>query len=160
MTRENNVSVVTAHSLGGPWCCEQSSVPFSFLPTLISRRVYACMCADFFAPDGNDPEAFQRAGILDGDTPIVISHASFLTAEGAQLLRSTNQYISITPESEMHYGHGQPTGHLIQDQASIGVDTHFTYSTDILTQVSILLYIFICLHGPFLPAPGVYNLSR
>ncbi len=86
------------------------------------------------APDGNDPEAFEEAGILNGSTPIVISHASFLTAKGAQLLRSTNQYISITPESEMHYGHGQPTGHLIQDQASIGVDTHFTYSTDILTQ--------------------------
>ena len=84
--------------------------------------------------DGNDPEAFQRAGVLNSSTSVVISHASFLTAEGAQLLRSTNQYISITPESEMHYGHGQPTGHLVQDQASIGVDTHFAYSTDILTQ--------------------------
>lgn len=98
--------------------------------------VGASMLADLRDQDGNDPEAFQRAGILDSDTPVVISHASFLTAKGAQMLRTTNQYISITPESEMHYGHGQPTGHLIQDQASIGVDTHFTYSTDILTQVS------------------------
>lgn len=34
----------------------------------------------------------------------------------------------------MHYGHTHPHSHLILDQASIGVDTHFTYSTDILTQ--------------------------
>ena len=77
--------------------------------------------------------------MLNSSTSVVISHASFLTAEGAQLLRSTNQYISITPESEMHYGHGQPTGHMVQDQASIGIDTHFAYSTDILTQARLWL---------------------
>ncbi|RYP62625.1 hypothetical protein DL769_007231 [Monosporascus sp. CRB-8-3] len=109
LIRENNVSVVTAHGLGGPWCI------------------------------GNLPEAFQSAGILNSSTPIVISHASFLTAEGAQLLRSTNQYISMTPESEMHYGHGHPTSYLIQDQAALGIDTHFTFSSDVLTQARIWL---------------------
>ncbi|RYO92517.1 hypothetical protein DL766_003218 [Monosporascus sp. MC13-8B] len=109
LTQENNVSVMTAHGLGGPWCF------------------------------GNLPEAFQTAGILNSSTPIVISHASFLTAEGAQLLRSTNQYISITPESEMHYGHGHPTSYLIQDQAALGIDTHFTFSSDVLTQARIWL---------------------
>lgn len=55
------------------------------------------------------------------------------------LLRSTNKHISITPESEMHYGHLHPTSHLIMDQASLGVDTHFTFSSDILTQARIWL---------------------
>ena len=72
-------------------------------------------------------------------TPIVFSHASFLTATGAHLLRTTNQYISITPESEFHYGHTHPHSHLIQDQASLGVDTHFTFSADILTQARLWL---------------------
>lgn len=39
----------------------------------------------------------------------------------------------------MHYGHLHPTNHLILDQASLGVDTHFTFSTDILTQARIWL---------------------
>lgn len=39
----------------------------------------------------------------------------------------------------MHYGHLHPTSHLILDQASLGVDTHFTFSTDILTQARLWL---------------------
>ena len=39
----------------------------------------------------------------------------------------------------MHYGHTHPHSHLIQDQASLGVDTHFTFSSDILTQARIWL---------------------
>lgn len=39
----------------------------------------------------------------------------------------------------MHYGHGHHVSHLIQDQASLGIDTHFTYSGDILTQARIWL---------------------
>ena len=54
-------------------------------------------------------------------------------------MRATNKYISITPESEMHYGHLHPTSHLIADQAALGVDTHFTFSTDILTQARLWL---------------------
>jgi cytosine/adenosine deaminase-related metal-dependent hydrolase len=88
---------------------------------------------------GNTPEDLNRAGILNSSIPVVISHAAFLTARGARLLRSTNQHISITAESEMHYGHGHPSSHLILDQASLGVDTHFTFSSDILTQARIWL---------------------
>lgn len=62
-----------------------------------------------------------------------------MTTPSAELLRQTNQYVSITPESEMHYGHDHPISHLLQDQASLGVDTHFTYSSDILTQARIWL---------------------
>jgi len=69
----------------------------------------------------------------------VISHASFLTATDAQILRSTNQYISTTPESESHYGHLHQDSHLIADQQALGVDTHFTFSGDILTQARLWL---------------------
>ena len=53
---------------------------------------------------GNTPEDLYAIGILNTSIPIVFSHASFITARGAQLLRQTNQHISITAESEMHYG--------------------------------------------------------
>ncbi|KAI0852735.1 Metallo-dependent hydrolase [Daldinia vernicosa] len=106
---ESKVKVLTTHDVEGPW------------------------------PLYNTPEVLQRVGILNKSIPIVISHGSQVTANSAQLLRQTNQYISITAESEMHYGHLHPTSHLILDQASLGVDTHFTFSTDILTQSRIWL---------------------
>lgn len=53
--------------------------------------------------------------------------------------RERNIHISITPESEFHYGHGQTTGHLIADQASLGVDTNWTFSGDLLTQARLWL---------------------
>ncbi|KAK4184900.1 5-methylthioadenosine/S-adenosylhomocysteine deaminase [Podospora australis] len=109
LLRSSNASVLTTHSVQGPWGAD------------------------------NSPEDLDSFGILNLSTPIVFSHASFITAPGSRLLRQTNQYISITPESEMHYGHGHPTSHLIQDQAALGVDTHFTFSTDILTQARLWL---------------------
>lgn len=39
----------------------------------------------------------------------------------------------------MHYGQGHPVSYNIQDQASLGIDTHITFSTDILTQTRIWL---------------------
>ncbi|KAK7962863.1 amidohydrolase [Apiospora aurea] len=65
------------------------------------------------------PEDLHRVGILNTSSPIDISHAS-------QLCMS--QYIPVTTESEMHYGH------LILDQASLGVDTHMAFSNEILMQ--------------------------
>lgn len=109
LAREYNVSVITTHALGGPWGIS------------------------------NSPEDVHSFGILNDTFPVVFSHASFLTATGAELLRLTNQYISITPESEMHYGQGNKNSHLIQDQACLGVDTHFTFSPDILTQARMWL---------------------
>ncbi|KAI1496375.1 amidohydrolase [Biscogniauxia marginata] len=104
LAKDNNVAVLTAHQAEGPWAL------------------------------GNTPEDLNRAGILNSSIPVVLSHASFLSAQGAQLLRSTNQHISITPESEIHYGLLHPTSHLILDQAALGIDSHFTFSTDVLTQ--------------------------
>ena len=89
--------------------------------------------------DSNSPEDVHALNYLNISIHIVFSHASFLTPTGADLLRSTNQYISITPESEMHYGQTHPVSYSIQDQASLGIDTHITFSTDILTQARIWL---------------------
>ena len=109
LAKEFNVSVITTHTLQGPW------------------------------GGTNSPEDLHALNHLNISIPIVFSHASFLTAHGASLLRSANQYISITPESEMHYGHTHPISYNIQDQASLGVDTHFTFSTDVLTQARLWL---------------------
>ena len=78
-------------------------------------------------------------GVLNTSTAVVFSHGPGLTAASADLLRSTNQFLSITPESEMHYGHGHTYSHHILDQAALGVDTHLTFSTDIITQARLWL---------------------
>ncbi|KAH6876622.1 hypothetical protein B0T10DRAFT_414345 [Thelonectria olida] len=109
LVKEFNVSVLTTHCVAGPW---------GFT---------------------NLPEDVYPFDVLNGSVPVVFSHGSFITARGVQLLRSTNQYLSITPESEMHYGHTHPHSYVLQDQAALGVDTHFTFSTDILTQARIWL---------------------
>ena len=51
--------------------------------------------------DDNGPKTLHSKGILNTSIPIVVSHGSFFDAADAQLLRSSNQYLSITPESEM-----------------------------------------------------------
>ncbi|KAK0738137.1 amidohydrolase [Schizothecium vesticola] len=104
-----NVSVVTTHTVLGPWGLT------------------------------NTPSALLAAGILNTSIPVVLSHGSFLSPTDAQLLRTVNQYVSVTPESEFHYGHSNPTSHRFLDQAALGVDTHFTYSGDILSQARLWL---------------------
>ncbi|KAJ6581806.1 hypothetical protein B0H19DRAFT_1116534 [Mycena capillaripes] len=85
----------------------------------------------------------------------IFAHASSLNPSEARLLREFNQYVSITPESEMHYGLGHRNSYLvcflfgasfnlimfiqIQDQAALGVDTHFTFSIDIISQMRMWL---------------------
>ncbi|KAI1473213.1 Metallo-dependent hydrolase [Daldinia caldariorum] len=107
--KETKIPVLTTHYLGGPWMVN------------------------------NSPELFQRLGLLDTRMAVVFSHATDITATEAKLLRSASQFISITPESEMHYGHGHATAHLVQEQASLGVDTFSTFSTDLLTQARLWL---------------------
>ena len=127
---------MTAHSVLGPWAIqgEQLSRPDSLRLRISLVQLFLTSC-----PGGTTPELLHSLGFLNTSTPIVLSHASFLTAPSAALLRDTDQYVSITPESEMHYGHGHPTSYFFQDQAALGVDTHFTYSTDVLTQARLWL---------------------
>lgn len=77
--------------------------------------------------------------MLNISIPVVFSHATALTHESAMLLRSTNQHISITPETEMGMGIGHPYSALILDQAALGVDTHAYGSTDLMTQARLWL---------------------
>ncbi|KAH0035079.1 Metallo-dependent hydrolase, partial [Aureobasidium melanogenum] len=109
LVNTNNVSALTMHFLGGPWS-------------------YA-----------NSPSKLEQLGLMNGTTPIVFSHASYVTNDDAELLRKYDQYVSTTPESEMHYGHGHHNNPLIQDQSALGVDTHFTFSTDIIGQARMWL---------------------
>lgn len=107
--RSSNISAFTTHFLGGPWF------------------------------NANSPSLFHELGFLNTSFPIVFSHASYLTAADLVLLRAHNHYISTTPESEMHYGHGHRDTPLAQDQAALGVDTHFTFSADLITQARLWL---------------------
>lgn len=102
------------------------------------------MLTSIFLPPptaNNSPELLHELGFFNDSIPVVLSHGSFLTEKDAELLHSCNQYISNTPESEMHYGHShEPSIHFgIQDQMALGVDTFFTYSTDMATQARIWL---------------------
>ncbi|KAI3322853.1 hypothetical protein HD806DRAFT_116942 [Xylariaceae sp. AK1471] len=54
------------------------------------------------------------------------------------ILRKTIQFLSITPEAEMHHGHSY-TSHLAQDQAPLGIDTYFAVSADLITRSCIWL---------------------
>ncbi|KFA55590.1 hypothetical protein S40293_10122 [Stachybotrys chartarum IBT 40293] len=104
LAKEVNVSVLTTHSGGG---------------------VYG---------NDNSPTTLQSLGMLNTSTPVVFSHASYVTLRDTTLLQSTNQYVSITPESEMGFGLGRPTSNMIIDQATLGVNTHAFQSSDMVTQ--------------------------
>lgn len=109
LARASNISAFTTHFLGGP----------------------------FF--DANSPSRLDELGFLNTSFPIVFSHASYLTPADLVLLRAHNHYIATTPESEMHYGHGHGPAPLALDQAALGVDTHFAFSADLVTQARLWL---------------------
>lgn len=101
--------------------------------------------------------------MLDLDIPIILSHASFITEQGRQILRNKNHYIATTPESELQLlfdTHNLTK--LIQDQAALGVDSesistikssskmkhanaltpeiaNFGFSADVITQARVWL---------------------
>lgn len=79
------------------------------------------------------------ATLQDLHIPIIFSHAPFLTDDEISALRAQNWNLSITPESEMHFGHGQKSSMEALDQASLGIDTAWTYSGDMLMQARIFL---------------------
>ncbi|KAI1338404.1 hypothetical protein F5Y15DRAFT_387076 [Xylariaceae sp. FL0016] len=87
----------------------------------------------------NSPELLHSWDILNTSTAVVFSHGTSINPGAALLLRQTNQFISITPESEMAYGHSHFDNHHVQDQSALGVDTHFIFSTDMVTQARIWL---------------------
>lgn len=60
----------------------------------------------------------------------MFSHAPFITESDTFTFTKHNLFISITTESECHYGHGQTAGKQTSLQASLGVDMAFFYSGD------------------------------
>ncbi|KAJ7301666.1 amidohydrolase family protein [Mycena albidolilacea] len=110
-----SINVVTTHYVGGP---------FPGNPSGINQ-------VNGLTPD--------QGPTLNSSLAFVFAHASAINPTEARLLRQFNQYVSITPESEMHYGHGHRSSYLIQDQAALGVDTHFTFSIDMIGQMRIWL---------------------
>ncbi|CCF36259.1 amidohydrolase [Colletotrichum higginsianum] len=109
LAKEANISVLTTHSGGG---------------------VYG---------NDNSPTTLQSLNILNTSIPVVFSHGSYVTLKDTLLLRSTNQFLSITPESEMGFGLGRPTSSMAMDQAALGVDTHAFSSSDLVTQARMFL---------------------
>lgn len=89
----------------------------------------------------NSPELLNRPewSLLNSSMPVIFSHSSHLTPLDASLLRQTNQHISIAPESEQHFGHGNPHSHLVQDQAALAADSVFGYSTSLVSQARMWL---------------------
>ena len=91
-------------------------------------------------PAGNEgPATAEKFKLQDLNIPIVFSHGGFVTDKDRAALRQHDWNLSITPESEMHYGHGQSTSKLVLDHASLGIDTNWTFSGDILTQARLWL---------------------
>ncbi|KAH7348800.1 amidohydrolase [Rhexocercosporidium sp. MPI-PUGE-AT-0058] len=70
--------------------------------------------------DTNSVELLDSYSALESKTPIVFSHASALTETDTALLRKHNQFISI-------------------NQAALGVDTHFSFSSDMILQARLWL---------------------
>lgn len=93
----------------------------------------------FFDNDVKKIALLERIGLLNISLPIIFSHATKMTEEEGHLLRKRNQHVSLTTESEMHYGMwGIESKHFL-DQCALGVDTHLTFSADMLTQMRISL---------------------
>ncbi|KAI9881884.1 MAG: hypothetical protein M1823_006404, partial [Watsoniomyces obsoletus] len=109
LIRDLDCDVTTTHYLGSPW------------------------------PSDNSPSFIDSHGLLDLNAVVIFSHGGFIPDADIKLLREKNHYLSITPESEMHYGHGQVASRNCQDRASLGIDTAWTFSGDILTQARIWL---------------------
>ncbi|KAF4461847.1 amidohydrolase family [Fusarium albosuccineum] len=91
LLKENQLSILTSHWLDGPWAF------------------------------GHNPSLFQRLDILNESFPIVFSHGTYISPAEHKLLKDYNHYVSITPESEMHFGHTNYESDLIMDQAALGI---------------------------------------
>jgi cytosine/adenosine deaminase-related metal-dependent hydrolase len=85
------------------------------------------------------PTLLHSYNILNGSIPVIFAHAPVITQGDLLLLRQYDQYISISPESEMHFGTDNPDTDKAMDQSALGVDCHMTFSADIITQARIWL---------------------
>ena len=87
----------------------------------------------------NGPARATDQGLQETGLPVVFSHCGLGTQDDWKAVREHDWNVSITPESEYLYGHGNQTTRFILDQASLGVDTNWTFSGDILGQARLWL---------------------
>ncbi|KAF9134367.1 hypothetical protein BGW39_007245 [Mortierella sp. 14UC] len=111
-TSELNVTVVTLHTLGAPF---QTSGPYSNLGYQLDQW-----------------------GYLNINYAVVFSHST-TNNNDLEILRRTNHFFSVTPESEHHYNHGQPIIHTLLSQAALGANTSSTFSSVILARMRLQL---------------------
>ncbi|KAK3830378.1 MAG: hypothetical protein J3R72DRAFT_405427 [Linnemannia gamsii] len=78
-------------------------------------------------------------GYLNQSYPVIHSHGVSLDTNDLEILRRTNNFIAVTPESEHHYNLGQVRTNNLFPQAALGIDTSFTYSSDMLSQMRLQL---------------------
>ncbi|KAK3830375.1 MAG: amidohydrolase [Linnemannia gamsii] len=78
-------------------------------------------------------------GYLEKSCPIVFSHGTTSDTNDLEILHRTNNFFSVTPESEHHYDHGQTNTQTFLSQSALGIDTSFTFSSDILSQMRLQL---------------------
>ncbi|KAF4978441.1 hypothetical protein FZEAL_5166 [Fusarium zealandicum] len=109
IARTSNISLLETHFVGGPFGVS------------------------------NSPTILAQLGLLNESFPIIFVHGNSATVTDATLLRENNQYIAMAPEFEMHHGADSYSATLIQDQASLSVGTHYTFSGDLVSQARIWL---------------------
>lgn len=87
---------------------------------------------DFVGVGINSPASASEKKLETLGIPIIFSHGGFVTQADIDALRRHGQYICITPENEMSEGHGQLTSRLVHDHATLGTDTNWNMSGDIV----------------------------
>ena len=80
----------------------------------------------------HSPATVSQQGFGESSLPLIFSHSGYVTEADRAALRADGNYISITPENEMSEGHGQVSSHRVHDHASLGTDTNWNISGDIL----------------------------
>ncbi|KAL1795572.1 hypothetical protein ACET3X_005796 [Alternaria dauci] len=96
--------------------------------------VHANHLGDPIFGNNNKPRQLLDAGILNSAIPVLITHGTFIDDEDIALLREHDQYVIITPESEMQHGHGHTQQHTFLDQTSLGVDNNIFFGTSMQQQ--------------------------
>ncbi|KAJ3464891.1 hypothetical protein MRS44_009677 [Fusarium solani] len=89
----------------------------------------------------NSPTLLNSFSALNATIPIVFSHGRSVNPDDAVLLRRYNHFLGVSSESAHHYGQDHPEAHHVQDHIALGIDTHTTYSTDIVTQARLWLQV-------------------
>ena len=85
------------------------------------------------------PALAAERKLHDLGSPVIFSHGGFCTSDDIKALRETDGFLAITPENEMHEGHGQITSCRVHDHAALGTDTNWNISGDVLMQARLWL---------------------